>query len=182
MALHDTDALIIETGAGDATPTLPDPAAVGGRTHDLTNTNVSAAVWGSTGALPFQVDGVGVATLTVPRGSSVRVQSDGTRWVLLRPFGTRRVFAAKGVTDGSGNVTFTFSSPFPAAPVCTNATETATTDGTECRITALSASSVTFNARRSPAVTVLGLSVLSAPQPAVGFTVHCVAAEAGQGV
>ncbi|ALO79396.1 hypothetical protein [Streptomyces phage phiSAJS1] len=44
---------------------------------------------------------------------------------------------------------------------------------------ALSASSVTFNARRSPAVTVLGISVLSAPQPAVGFTVHALAIEAG---
>lgn len=181
MGLHHTDALIVET-SNDLTPSLPDPASVSGRTHDLTNTSASAAVWTSTGALPFQVDGVAVASLTVARGSALRVQSDGTRWVVIRQSGSRRVVAAKGTTDASGNVTFPFTPPFAAPPVVTNAVETATADGTECRITALSASSVTFNARRSPAVTVLGLSVLAAPQPAVGFTVHAVAMEAGQGI
>lgn len=178
MTLHDTTALILVTDT-DPSPTLPDPATVGGRTHDLTNTSASAAVWGSTGATPFQVDGAAVATLTVPRGSTLRVQSDGTRWVLLRPFGARRFVSAKAATDASGNVTFNFVPPFASAPVVVNAVETATTDGTETRITALSASSVTFNARRSPAVTVLGISVLSAPQPAVGFVIHAVAVEAG---
>lgn len=178
MPVHDTDALVLETD--DATPTLPNPTTVANRTHDLVNPTASAVVWGSVGATPFQVDGAAVATLTVPRGGSVRVQSDGTRWVLIRAAGTRRVFAAKGTTDGSGNVTFTFTPPFATVPVVTNAVETATTDGTETRITAISASSVTFNARRSPAVTVLGISVLSAPQPAVGFVVHAVAVEAAQ--
>lgn len=177
MALHNTASLVIATD--DAAPTLPDPATVGGRTHDLTNVSASAAVWGAAGATPFQVDGAAVATISVPRGTSVRVQSDGTRWVLLRPYGNRRFVSAKGATDASGNVTFTFNPPFATVPVVTNAVETATTDGTECRITAVSASAVTFNARRSPAVTVLGLSVLSAPQPAVGFVVHAVAVEAG---
>ncbi|QBZ73507.1 hypothetical protein SEA_MISCHIEF19_22 [Streptomyces phage Mischief19] len=179
MTLHDTDALIIETDPADLTPTLPDPTTVSGRTHDLSSNAPSAAVWGSTGATPFSVDGAAVATLTVPRGTSLRVQSDGTRWVLLRPFGARRFVAAKGATDASGNVTFNFTPPFATVPVVVNAVETATTDGTETRITAISASSVTFNARRSPAVTVLGISVLSAPQPAVGFIVHAVAVEAG---
>ena len=91
----------------------------------------------------------------------------------------RRMVAAKGVTDASGNVTFAFTPAFATVPVVVNAVETATTDGTETRITALSASSVTFNARRSPAVTILSISVLSAPQPAAGFTIHAVAIEAG---
>lgn len=177
MPLHNTDALILETD--DPTPTLPDPTTVSGRTHDLTNPNASAVAWGSTGATPFQVDGAAVATLTVPRGSTLRVQSDGTRWVLLRPFGSRRFVSVKGATDASGNVTFTFNPPFATTPVVVNAVETSTADGTETRITAASASSVTFNARRSPAVTVLGISVLSAPQPAVGFVVHALAVEAG---
>jgi hypothetical protein len=179
VALHDTNALIVETESGDLTPSLPDPATVGGRTHDLSNTATSAAVWGSVGATPFVVDGASVATLTVSAGSSVRVQSNGTQWVQIRPAGTRRIFSAKGVTDGSGNVTFNFTPPFTTVPVVTNAVETSTVDGTETRITAISTSSVTFNARRSPAVTILGISVLSAPQPASGFTVHATAMEAG---
>lgn len=179
MALHDTDGLIVETGP-DLTPSLPDPATVSGRTHDLTNTASSAAVWGSTGATPFLVDAAPVATLTVPRGGRARVQSDGTRWVLIRDTGSRRVFSGKGTTDANGDVSFAFTPPFATVPVVVNAVETSTTDGTETRITAISASSVTFNARRSPAVTVLGISVLSAPQPAVGFVVHAVAVEAAQ--
>ena len=92
----------------------------------------------------------------------------------------RRVFAATGVSNASGSVTFTFTPAFPAAPVVTHAVQTAIADLTECRISALSASSVTFNVRRSPAVVVLGISVLQVPQPAVGVTVHCIAVEAGQ--
>ncbi len=177
MALHHTDALIIETTA--ASETLPDPTTVSGRTHDLTNTGTATAVWGSTGATPFSVDGVNVATLSVPRGSASRVQSDGTRWVLIRSSGYRRLIAAKGVTDGSGNVTFPFSPAFATVPVVTNAIETGSADTTECRISALSTSSVTLAARRSPAVTVLGISVLSASVPLVGATVHVTALEAG---
>lgn len=95
---------------------------------------------------------------------------------------SRRVVSNKGVTDASGNVTFPFTPPFATVPDVTNAVETTTADGTEARITALSTSSVTFNARRSPAVTILGISVLSAPQPAVGFTVDMMAQEFGQGL
>lgn len=178
MALVNSDALVLEPA--DPSPTLPDPTTVVGRTHDLTNTTVSTVVWGSTGATPFQVDGAAVTTLTVPRGGAVRVQSDGTRWVVIRPSGSRRVVAAKGTTDASGNVIFTFTPAFGTVPVVTNAVESAVADGTETRITAISASSVTFNARRSPAVTILGISVLSAPQPAAGFVIHITAMEAAQ--
>lgn len=177
MTLHNTTSYLLD--GLDAAPTLPDPVTVSGRTHEILNLSASVVVWGAVGASPFLVDGAAVATLSVPRGASVRVQSDGTHWVLIRSATGRRIIAAKGVTDGSGNVTFGFAPPFATVPVVVNATETATADGTECRITALSTSSVTFNARRSPAVTVLGISVLSAPQPAVGFTVHMLALEAG---
>lgn len=178
MTLRNTDALIIETGA-DPSPSLPDPATVGGRTHDLTNTNSSAAVWGSTGATPFLVDGAAVATLTVPRGSSARVQSDGTRWVLIRPSGTRRIVAATGVTDASGNVTFTFTPPFATTPVVSHSLQTASTSTTEARVTAVSPSSVTFNARGSAIVVLLGINILGAPVPLAGATVHMHAMEAG---
>jgi hypothetical protein len=92
----------------------------------------------------------------------------------------RRVFAATGVSAANGQVAFVFTPPFAAAPVVTHAVQTAIPDITECRISALSAAGVTFTVRRSPAVTVLGISVLQVPQPASGVTVHCVAVEAGQ--
>lgn len=94
----------------------------------------------------------------------------------------RRMFAGTGISDASGNVVFNFVPPFPSAPVVTHAVQTAITDVTECRISAISASSVTLNVRRSPAVVVLGISVLQVPIPAAGVTVHCDAVLAGQGV
>jgi hypothetical protein len=94
----------------------------------------------------------------------------------------RRVFAATGVSDGAGNVTFTFTPAFPAAPVVSVGLQTASTSATEARITALSASSCTVNVRGSAIVVVLGINVLGAPAPLAGATVHCLAVEAGQGV
>jgi hypothetical protein len=122
---------------------------------------------------------VATASLVVPRGSSVRVHSTGGKWAVVRPYGARRFVAAKGVTDSNGAVSFNFVPPFATVPVVTNAVETGVADATECRITALSASAVTFTARRSPAVTLLGISVLSASVPLVGATVHMTATEAG---
>lgn len=181
MSLHDTDAYIVESAT--AAESLPDPTTVNGRTHRLVNTGTVTAVWSSTGATPF-TDGTGanVATLSIGRGSYANVQSDGTRWVVKFDPESRRVFAGTGISDGSGNVVFTFTPPFPAAPVVSHAVQTAITDVTECRVTAISASSVTFNVRRSPAVVILGISVLQVPVAASGVTVHCHAALAGQGI
>lgn len=180
MALHDTESLIIETAT--AAESLPDPALVSGRTHLLINTHTASVAWASVGATPFtDATGANVVTLPVAPGQSAQVQSDGTRWVVKAPAGSgRRIFGGTGVTDASGNVTFTFTPPFAVAPVVTNAVQTALTDATECRITALSASSVTFNARRAPSVVLLGISVLQVPVPAAGVTVHCHAYAPGQ--
>ncbi|MGW5925238.1 hypothetical protein ACWF2L_03190 [Streptomyces anulatus] len=93
-----------------------------------------------------------------------------------------RVFAASGVTDAAGNITFTFTPAFPAVPVVTHAVQTGVADITECRISAISPVAVTFNARRAPAVVLLGISVLQVPVPAAGVTVHCQATTAGQGL
>ncbi|MEV3895302.1 hypothetical protein [Streptomyces anulatus] len=182
MPLRSTEALIVETTS--AAESLPDPIAFPQRTHVLVNTGSATVVWSSVGATPF-ADGGGapVATLSVVPGASVQVQSDGVRWAVKSPVAVaRRTFAGTGVSDASGNAVFTFTPPFPAAPVVTHAVQTAITDVTECRIAALSASSVTLNVRRSPAVVVLGLSVLQVPIPAAGVTVHCMAALSGQGV
>lgn len=92
----------------------------------------------------------------------------------------RRIFAQTGVTDASGNVTFTFSPAFPAPPVVTQAVQTSVSDVTEARVTALSASSCTVAVRRSPGVNVVGIQVLAFPQAFAGATVHLHAVEAGQ--
>lgn len=179
MALHSTDGLVIEVAS--ATGTLPDPVGLNGRTHDLSNTHTAAAVWGSTGALPFSVDGVGVATLSVPRGGSARVQSDGTRWVLIRDIGTRPSFAGTAVTNASGDAVFAFPAGlFPAAPVAVATLQAADSQNPiDFRITALTATSCTVRCRQSPIVVVLSLSVVGASAPIAGVTVHLVATPAG---
>ena len=175
----NTPSLIISTQ--DLAGTLPDPATVNARTHFVVSSDSGPLVLSATGpALPFLIGGVLAASVTIPRGQMRVLHSNGVTWA-VEGGATRRVVALKGVTNASGVVTLAFTPPFATVPVVTNAVETAVTDGTECRITALTASSVTFQARRSPAVTVLGISVLSAPQAAVGFTVHAIAAETGQG-
>lgn len=95
----------------------------------------------------------------------------------------RRVVSGSGVTDASGNVTFTFTPAFsvPPNPIA-QIGPSADTALIEARLTALSASSATFNVRRSPGVTILGIQVLQVPQNAPGVTVHCIATEPGQGV
>lgn len=92
----------------------------------------------------------------------------------------RRVFAATGVSDATGNVVFTFTPPFSAIPVVTQAVQTTNNNATEARVTALSATGCTVNVRQSPGVVVLGISVLQVPQPLAGATVHLHAVDAGQ--
>lgn len=179
MALHDTDALTLETAT--VTESLPDPTTVNGRTHILVNTGTATVTWTSTGAAPFLVDGVAAASLSIPRGTLRIVQSDGTRWV-AQPTAARRIMAASAVTDASGNAVFTFSPPFATVPKVAHALETSNTNATEARVTSLSASSCTVQARQSPGVVILGISVLQVPQALVGATVHLHAIEAGQGV
>lgn len=181
MSVHDSEALIIETAT--AAESLPDPTTVAFRTHRLSNTGSATAVWSSVGATPFvDAAGANVATISVPAGNMVQVQSDGVRWVVKLDPSERRVFSGSGVTDGSGNVSFAFTPAFSSAPKVTHAVQTAITDVTEARVSAISAASVTFNVRRSPSVTILGISVLQTPIAASGVTVHCHAVAAGQGV
>lgn len=181
MVLRSTDALVIETDGSDLTPSLPDPTTVAGRTHELANTATTNAVWSSTGATPFLVDGVPAANLTVLPGRARRVQSDGTRWVVA-PTAARRVYANTAVSDAAGNAVFTFTPAFAAAPVVSVGLATGNNNVTEARVTALTAASCTVNVRQSPGVVILGISVLQVPQPLSGATVHLLAIEAGQGV
>lgn len=183
MTLRNTTALVIYTDGTDLTPSLPDPTTVGNRVHWLVNAAGASTSWSSSGPVgPFVEQGMNVATTPIAAGQVKYLRSDGVRWTVLLTLGSRRVFSGAGVTDASGNVTFTFTPPFATVPVVTHAMQTALADATEARITAVSASSVTFNARRAPAVVILGISVLQVPVAAVGVTIHCSAAEAGQGV
>lgn len=182
MATIATEAQEIETAVSFD---LPDPTTVANRTHEITNTGGAAATIGSVGATPFTTAaGANVATLSVGPGQSVQVQSNGTRWAVKTDVGAgRRLFAGSGVTDAAGNVTFTFTPPFTVAPnPIAQIGPSADTALVEARLTALSASSATFNVRRSPSVVILGISVLQVPQNAPGVTVHCLASEPGQGV
>lgn len=90
-------------------------------------------------------------------------------------------FAATGVTDGSGNVTFNFPvGLFSAAPVVTAQYQgAASSSPVDYRITARSATSVTLNVRQSLAtvVALIGLTILAQSQPLAGATIHVIASE-----
>lgn len=177
MALHDADVHHIK--AADASPTLPDPTTVAGRTLDLTNPTASAAVWGSTGATPFQVDGVNVATLSVARGASVRVQSDGTHWVLIRPTGSRPSWAGSQVTGSNGQATFTFPAGlFTVAPVVSATAQPGAlgTNGHFCEVLSVSATSCTVQGWQGRGVLVGGQTT---DLSGAGVTIHLVATPAG---
>lgn len=177
MTLYDTSAYYILSA--DLGPSLPDPAAVSGRTHALINIGAAAATWTSVGATPFMQFGVAMANAVVPRAAVLLLYSNGTHWVVTRIAIDRRIYSAKAVTNASGNATFTFTPAFAAAPVISTALETSNTNATEARVTALTAGSCTVQARQSPGVVILGISVLQVPSPLVGATVHLIAVDAG---
>lgn len=180
MPLHDTEAYIVE--GSTAAESLPDPTAVNGRTHLLVNTGTATVTWSSVGATPFQQGGVNIATITLARGAALQVQSDGVHWV-TKSSGGRPVFAATGVTDAAGNVTFAIPAGlFPAAPTVTAALQAAASASPiDYRITALSATSCTINVRQSLAtvIALLGLTLLAASAPLAGATIHVIATPAG---
>ncbi|KQW11417.1 hypothetical protein [Streptomyces sp. Root369] len=87
-----------------------------------------------------------------------------------------RVERARGVTDGSGNVTFTWpAGAFSVPPVVTHSIEAASVGVRTARITANSATSTTFQVLVTTGVTVLGISVLGPGVAAAGVTVHAQA-------
>ena len=170
MTLHDTDALIVETAS--AAESLPDPTTVGGRSHDLTNTSLSTAVWSSTGATPFTENGVNVATISVGAGQKKRVQSDGTRWVVRTDPSSAAAFTGSAVTDSAGKATFTLpAGRFASAPVCTASilNASATTNGTWAEIFSASAATVVVQVWTGKGVLIGGQTTEHA---AAGVTVH----------
>ncbi|MFF0092674.1 hypothetical protein ACFYSF_22310 [Streptomyces canus] len=87
-----------------------------------------------------------------------------------------RVERARGVTDGSGNVTFTWPvGAFSTPPVVTVALQSGAGFYSH-RITANAAGSTTVNVLAAAGVTLLGIGVLAAGAPASGVTVHAHAA------
>lgn len=180
MPAQDATAYVIE--AYTAAEALPDPATVNGRTHLLVNSHTATAVWSSVGVTPFTQGGVNVATLSLARGQALQIQSDGTRWV-AKSSGMRPFYAATGVTDAGGNVTFTFPvGMFAAAPVVDLAFQgAASASPVDFRITAISAASVTVNVRQSLAtvVALIGLTILAASVNFAGATIHVMATPAG---
>lgn len=179
MTLHNTDALVIEAGA--AAESLPDPATVSGRTHNLVNNSNVTQTWSTAGA-GFVVGGANVATLTLTVGQSARIYSNGTRWVSVGG-PARKIFSGTAVTDGAGNAVFNLTAAgFLAAPVAVGQTQAAaSTSPLDYRITAISATSCTINVRSSPAtvIALLGLTLLGASVPAAGVTVHLHAMDPG---
>ncbi|AIV35617.1 hypothetical protein [Streptomyces sp. CCM_MD2014] len=101
----------------------------------------------------------------------------GTDGSYARPPGPR-VEAARGVTDGSGNVTFTWPpGAFAAPPVVTIGLQGAAGFRVHS-ITGNTAAATTVNVQASTGVTLLGIGVLAVGGPAAGVTVHAHAVAA----
>ncbi|MFF3654867.1 hypothetical protein [Streptomyces olivochromogenes] len=83
-----------------------------------------------------------------------------------------RVERATGVTDGSGNVTFTWpAGAFATPPVVTIGLQ-APAGFYSHRITANAAGATTVNVLMAAGITLLGIGVLAAGAAASGVTVH----------
>lgn len=180
MPLHDTDALIVETAT--AAESLPDPTTVNGRTHLLENTGTVAVVWSSVGATPFSVGGLLAATVTIPAGQSLAVQSDGAHWV-AKSSGQRQFAAGTAVSAAAGIATIVFPVPFPVAPVVQGQVLTAAGSNAPfyLNLTAVSTTGCTFEVRTSAAVSValIGLTILLGSTAAVGTTIQWIATTPG---
>lgn len=82
-------------------------------------------------------------------------------------------------TDADGNATWVFPNAYPAVPRVTFAVgPSGDVALVEARITAISATQVTVNVRRSPSVVVLGIALLSFPSNAPGVPVQFIAVPA----
>lgn len=85
---------------------------------------------------------------------------------------------AKGVTDGSGNVTFNWpAGAFTQAPTVAIGVQGAS-GFRAYTITANSATATTVNVLGAPVVSLLGIQILAAAIPAPGLTVHAIATDA----
>lgn len=180
MALHDTDALIIETAT--TAESLPDPTTVTGRSNLLSNTGTAAVVWSSSGATPFSVGGMLIATVSIPAGQSLAMQSDGTHWV-AKSSGQRQFAAGTAVSVAGGIVNVVFPVPFAVAPIVQG--QVLTPAGNPApfylNLTAVTTTTATFEVRNSAAVTValLGLTILLGSTASVGTTIQWIATQPG---
>ncbi|MFD8509713.1 hypothetical protein ACFV27_01005 [Streptomyces antimycoticus] len=92
-----------------------------------------------------------------------------------RPPAGPRVERATGVTDGSGNVMFTWPpGAFAAPPVVALAVE-AGAGFRSARIAANTAATTTVSVLQTTGVTLLGIGVLAAGTAAAGVSVHATA-------
>lgn len=176
MTLFNTAAFTLLTA--DTTPSLPDPATVANRTHQLVNMAATSATWSSVGATPFLQEGMSVATISVARGSAQLIYSNGTQWVTVNSAGGHRLFSATAVTNASGIASFSFSPTFAAAPVVTLSVRPSATgtNGHFCEVASLSASAATVQVWEGKGVLIGGQTTQTA---GAGHTVSLIAMAAG---
>lgn len=89
-----------------------------------------------------------------------------------------RVERARAVTDADGNAVFTWPVGAFTAPPVVGVEVEAGPGFRSARIVANTAASTTVSVLAAAGVTLLGIGVLAAGQPAVGVTVHAVAVAA----
>lgn len=85
------------------------------------------------------------------------MSSNGTEW---RPVINRRVELYAGTTDGSGNYTVTYPTPFSAEPHVNPTTYPPADADTRVRITASSVNGFTVRTEKNVGLVVLGITLL----------------------
>lgn len=101
--------------------------------------------------------------------------SDLTTAVAALAGGGALVQSAKGTTDASGEVSFTWDTAFSADPTVVLAIQTTTAEVHSTRLTAVSTTGCDVHVARSPVVSILSINVTAAMVNASGVTVHAIA-------
>lgn len=181
---------------GAGAPGSPGPGVVGDYYVDTTTDDfyqkTSPTSWtllgsfrGATGATgptgPTGATGAtgapGATGATGPAGPTGATGPQGTPGPLLKSYRNT------GTTDASGNVTFDMSgAAFAAAPIVSLAYQgVASANPVDYRITSLSATSCTVQARQASGIVValLGLTLLGVSAPISGATIHITALPVG---
>lgn len=110
-----------------------------------------------------------------PGGAGFMECLNGVAWVPCR----KRMEVYSGTTNGSGNYTVTYSTPFASTPDLNPKLLPGADTETNFRITSESATGFTINTYRRSSLTVLGINLLSfATAAAAGVSVRVLVVEA----
>ncbi len=119
LTLAQTGALVELTGASTFTTTLPTPVGNHGTNYQVDNASSAAQTFSTPAGLFNGPNGNGTASISIPAGASIYLQSDGTNYLATD------LMLAGGYAPAAGNAAQAFA--VSTAAVNTNTTQAAST-------------------------------------------------------